>query len=174
MRRAVAWLGKTQREDGTWLPLWFGNEAGIDEANPVYGTATVLKNLTCLPGAEFATCDLAAMMDKAARYLWASAMRPDGSWGGGTGAGTSSIEETAVALEALAAYDLMAGDAVPPSVLERGLAALLKLTAEGTDFPPAPIGLYFARLWYYEKLYPVIAAVAALRQMRRWLGRPPG
>ena len=30
-------------------------------------------------------------------------------------------------------------------------------------FPAAPIGLYFARLWYHERLYPLIATVSALR-----------
>ena len=28
----------------------------------------------------------------------------------------------------------------------------------------SPIGFYFARLWYYEKLYPLILTVAALGQ----------
>jgi squalene-hopene/tetraprenyl-beta-curcumene cyclase len=27
---------------------------------------------------------------------------------------------------------------------------------------PSPIGFYFAKLWYYEKLYPLIFTVAAL------------
>jgi squalene-hopene/tetraprenyl-beta-curcumene cyclase len=27
---------------------------------------------------------------------------------------------------------------------------------------PSPIGLYFAKLWYYEKLYPLIFTVASL------------
>src|ERR1043166_8881787 len=27
---------------------------------------------------------------------------------------------------------------------------------------PSPIGLYFARLWYYEELYPMIFTVGAL------------
>jgi squalene-hopene/tetraprenyl-beta-curcumene cyclase len=49
------------------------------------------------------------------------------------------------------------------------LEALLRLTRNGTEFPAAPIGLYFARLWYYERLYPRIAAVAALSAGRRWL-----
>ena len=53
--------------------------------------------------------------------------------------------------------------------ITRGAAALLRLSAGGTEFPPAPIGLYFARLWYYEKLYPQISAVAALRAIRGYL-----
>jgi hypothetical protein len=27
---------------------------------------------------------------------------------------------------------------------------------------PAPIGFYFAKLWYYERLYPMIFTVGAL------------
>jgi squalene-hopene/tetraprenyl-beta-curcumene cyclase len=32
---------------------------------------------------------------------------------------------------------------------------------------PTPIGFYFAKLWYYEKLYPVIFTLAALGRARR-------
>ena len=55
---AGRWRGwaRIQGADGAWLPLWFGNEHQADEANPVYGTATVLKYLTCLPGPDFADC----------------------------------------------------------------------------------------------------------------------
>ena len=40
--RAVQFLAATQRTDGTWIPLWFGNEHAPDEDNPAYGTARVL------------------------------------------------------------------------------------------------------------------------------------
>ena len=32
----------------------------------------------------------------------------------------------------------------------------------GTWRQPSPIGFYFARLWYFEKLYPLIFTAAAL------------
>jgi squalene-hopene/tetraprenyl-beta-curcumene cyclase len=32
---------------------------------------------------------------------------------------------------------------------------------------PSPIGFYFAKLWYYEKLYPIIFTVAALGRALR-------
>ncbi len=172
MRRAIHWLGKTQGKDGTWLPLWFGNESEPDEANPVYGTATVLKYLTRLPEQDFAGSPLRLIKDRAAHYLINTARRPDGAWGGGCGAAVPSIEETAAALEALAAYSMPGGERCPSGMLEESLQALLELTHEGTLFPPAPIGLYFARLWYYEKLYPVIATVSTFRQMQQWLHRP--
>jgi squalene-hopene/tetraprenyl-beta-curcumene cyclase len=36
----------------------------------------------------------------------------------------------------------------------------------------APIGFYFAKLWYYEKLYPLIWTVAALGPAARERLRP--
>ena len=172
MRRAVAWLGKIQRQDGAWLPLWFGNEHESDEANPVYGTATVLKYLCRLETADFAGLGLEAMMDKACGYM-VSAQMQDGGWGGAApqqgGAGVASIEETGNALEALMALERKGGARAGQKVLLSGIAALLRLTREGTYFPAAPIGLYFARLWYYERLYPQIAAVAAFREAQDWL-----
>jgi len=41
-----------------------------------------------------------------------------------------------------------------------------RATQRGTRFPPSPIGFYFANLWYYEKLYPIIFTVAALERVR--------
>ncbi len=32
---------------------------------------------------------------------------------------------------------------------------------------PAPIGFYFAKLWYYERLYPMVFTVAALEAVAR-------
>ena len=74
------------------------------------------------------------------------AQHPDGGFG--------SIEETALAVEALGT-----GESA-----ERGRAWLAEKTAEGTRFDPSPIGLYFAKLWYWERLYPVIFTTAALRR----------
>ena len=162
MRRAVAWLEKTQGPDGTWLPLWFGNEHEADEANPVYGTAVVLKYLCRLPLDEFP--GLVQVERKAAGFL-IGVQGPDGSWSGGPGGGPGSIEETGAALEALCAYEARPGISVDGHVLARGAEALLAQTGDGTIFPPAPIGLYFARLWYWEKLYPMISAVAAFRAL---------
>ena len=68
------------------------------------------------------------------RFL-ASVQQDDGSFG--------TIEETALAVAAT-------GDARGARWLEAR-----------TDFTPAPIGLYFAKLWYFEKLYPLIFAVSA-------------
>jgi squalene-hopene/tetraprenyl-beta-curcumene cyclase len=34
---------------------------------------------------------------------------------------------------------------------------------------PWPIGFYFAKLWYHERLYPLVLTLAALGLALRWL-----
>src|SRR5581483_6793007 len=38
----LRYLSESQRPDGSWLPLWFGNQHAPDDSNPTYGTARVL------------------------------------------------------------------------------------------------------------------------------------
>jgi squalene-hopene/tetraprenyl-beta-curcumene cyclase len=83
-----------------------------------------------------------------------SAQNADGGWGGAKGC-PSSVEETGLAVEVLC--DLVSGEAV-----ERGLLWLVEAVESGRFCEPSPIGFYFAKLWYYEKLYPLIFTVAAL------------
>jgi squalene-hopene/tetraprenyl-beta-curcumene cyclase len=47
--------------------------------------------------------------------------------------------------------------------LKLGFSWLAHRTDEGTVFPPTPIGFYFASLWYFEELYPVLFAVSAVQ-----------
>src|SRR5438552_17131784 len=42
IRRAVGFLARTQRPDGAWAPLWFGNQFAPAEENLTYGTARVV------------------------------------------------------------------------------------------------------------------------------------
>ena len=44
-----------------------------------------------------------------------------------------------------------------------GLAARVN---KGTVDQPTPIGFYFARLWYFKDLYPIIFAAAGLNRCR--------
>jgi len=125
MDRAVAYLERSQRSDGAWIPLWFGNPWSPGQTNPVYGTARVLECGDLLPSDT----------RRRGEAFLSSIQKSDGSFG--------TIEETALAVAVL-------GDS-------RG-ARWLKTK---TDLTPAPIGLYFARLWYSEKLYPLIFSVAA-------------
>ena len=73
--------------------------------------------------------------------------------------GPNVSEETALALRALADS---ARDAASADAMARGTRFLIERISEGDLAKPAPIGLYFASLWYSEKLYPVIWSVGAL------------
>jgi squalene-hopene/tetraprenyl-beta-curcumene cyclase len=65
---------------------------------------------------------------------------------------------------------LAAAPALAPPIWCRGLAWLRTATNDGRSFPAAPIGLYFARLWYSEALYPLMFTVAAIQAAERALG----
>jgi len=159
-RRALAYLARTQRPDGAWVPLWFGNEHVADETNPTYGTARVVAALARVAQAGDWTDAAARPAAMAARGVgWLlSAQQPAGGWGGDENA-PPSVEETALATEALARWSHTAEAA---DAARRGAAYLAEATRGGTAFEPAPIGFYFARLWYFERLYPVIFTVGAL------------
>ena len=154
-RRMVAsarrYLVNAQAADGSWSPLWFGNEHHAHQSNPTYGTARVV---------------LATLDRRGTEWLLAC-MRADGGVGGGPGL-TPSIEETALTVEALAHVAAESRDASLRSratnAVTSGVAWLLEHTAAGTRFPAAPIGLYFAKLWYDEELYPLAFTVAALER----------
>lgn len=151
--RALAYLARQQRADGSWVPLWFGNQhLRRDEENPTYGTAMVAQALFALGDRDLHPRGIA--------WLLAN-QNADGGWGGGSGT-PSSIEETALALETLAGQS-----DVSDEVLSRGAKWLIGATREGTYFPAAPIGFYFAKLWYYEHLYPMVWTVGALEALAR-------
>jgi squalene-hopene/tetraprenyl-beta-curcumene cyclase len=157
--RGLRYLARQQRPDGSWLPLWFGNQHAPDDENPTYGTARVLA----------AYRDLDMMMSEPARrgIAWLLAVQnADGGWGGAADT-PSSIEETALAVEVL----LDAGSGAEESV-NKGLSWLVQQVEQvesGGLNHPAPIGFYFAKLWYFEKLYPIIFTVAALGRARKKL-----
>jgi squalene-hopene/tetraprenyl-beta-curcumene cyclase len=162
--RGFEYLKRTQRPDGSWLPLWFGNQHAPHEENPTYGTSRVL---TAYRDAGW-TGDSA--FENGVEWLKA-AQNPDGGWGGAAGI-VSSIEETALALELL--ISLEAEAAVPGQTTANGLSWLLNQIDNGKLMEPSPIGFYFAKLWYFEKLYPVIFSVAALRRAVELLGAGSG
>lgn len=181
IERGWRYIEAHQNADGSWFPLWFGNQERLDEENPIYGTTKVL----------FAYRDLgrlgAGSVKKAVEYLLEN-QNADGGWGGdkrGTqggelGAGAksssaqhvpvphspsqaplrSSIEETSIAIEGLLAFPHRPDC---ESAAHRGLVWLVKRVNQGGHREPAPIGFYFAKLWYYERLYPIIFAASALR-----------
>lgn len=162
VERAVAYLVGRQCEDGRWLPLWFGNEHAADEANPVYGTSRVLRAIAGMGNAWPA---VEPARQRAVRWLLAS-QNDDGGWGGDRGC-PSSIEETGVALQAIARCARCDGVAAFESSGSRAAEWLAAATDQGRAGEAMPIGLYFARLWYFEELYPIVFALAGLREWRR-------
>ncbi|MHC4062971.1 MAG: prenyltransferase/squalene oxidase repeat-containing protein [Planctomycetota bacterium] len=149
--RGIGFLSRSQHSDGSWVPLWFGNQFADGHRNPTYGTARVLEALCILHKRGFGR--VGSMLEKGRTWLLA-AQNNDGGWGAGPGT-PSSIEETALAVRALAETP------DTPAVI-RGATWLMDATEGGTTFPASPIGLYFASLWYWEKLYPLIFTVDAL------------
>jgi squalene-hopene/tetraprenyl-beta-curcumene cyclase len=163
IERGFRFIERHQRPDGSWIPLWFGNQDHPNEENPIYGTAKVLMayrdtGRTGTPAAQ-----------RGFEYLVRS-QNADGGWGGGASVRNkgmkwgdqvivSTVEETALAVEALLAAPRT--DEVD-AVLARGIAWLCAAVDNGRLFDPAPIGFYFAKLWYYERLYPLIFTVSAL------------
>lgn len=215
IEHGLRYLQYVQHPNGSWLPLWFGNQFQPDESNPVYGTTRVLLALR----------DLGRLNSPFAQHGldWlVNTQNPDGGWGGrpaepaprqtfngklpssatttavpslttimkrdvahgrestpartaGTPrvggklpqAGCSSVEETALAVDALASCS-SAGKY--EQAAQRGAQWLVEAVEGGRHTECSPIGFYFARLWYYERLYPLSMTVAALGQsLRRFL-----
>ena len=176
-QRALKFIGHAQRSDGSWLPLWFGNEHVPDDENPTYGTARVLHAVAVADTHPLVQSPLTDRMCRRAIAWFAEAQNADGGWGGAKGVG-SSTEETALAVEALAVAARFL-DPERQGNLQRGVGWLVKRILDGRWAEPAPIGFYFAKLWYYEKLYPLIFTVGALRRVleleqRDGLGRSRG
>lgn len=151
VQRALRYLARRRRADGSWLPLWFGNEHAPEHGSPVYGTAKVLMALNELAAQGGPDCR--ELREGAAAFLCRA--QGDDGWGGDAGV-AASVEETALAVEALAGVP-SAGPA-----LERGVRSLLARLDRSPVPAAAPIGLYFARLWYFERLYPLLFATGAL------------
>jgi squalene-hopene/tetraprenyl-beta-curcumene cyclase len=150
-RRIIRWLAANQCADGSWLPLWFGDQESPDEASPVYGTSVVVEHLS-------------GYDDPAARELVRTgslficrSQNHDGGWGGVKDA-PSRITVTARAVAALASAGEMR------AVAGRGAAFICDRFKDGVESAPRePIGLYFARLWYSEQLYGVYFPLLALK-----------
>lgn len=169
--RGWQFLARTQQSNGAWAPLWFGNQHLATEENLTYGTSRVIVALATAAERIMSPRSSRPRFLGAVAWLGAN-QNPDGGWGGGLGT-PSSIEETALAVEALCAV-LQSRPAVMEEILRaprmevelrrsisRGLRCLIDQTGCGREFPPSPIGFYFAKLWYYEKLYPIVYVLAA-------------
>lgn len=205
--RGRKFLVRQQQPDGSWLPLWFGNQDREDESNPIYGTSRVLVASESVGLPKESRCR--------GRDFLISAQNADGGWGGGPSVGpwlvreglkdrdsaVSSVEETALAVDALASVllsesrespernlttrggvqsglaeramfddengrsvvdDAGGGTKATQVAIIRGTEFLLESVDDGRHRVPWPIGFYFAKLWYHERLYPVIFTATAL------------
>lgn len=155
-RRGMRFLGRAQRSDGAWIPLWFGNQHAFEDENPTYGTTRVLT--------AYRTLNL--IETEAARrglHWLIRAQGDDGGWGGAPQT-PSSVEETALAVDALLGCGDVAGS---KEALERGIRWLVERVEDGGFVDASPIGFYFAKLWYFEQLYPVIFITGALGRALR-------
>jgi squalene-hopene/tetraprenyl-beta-curcumene cyclase len=179
-------LESQQREDGSLIPLWFGNEHQPSETNPVIGTAQVL--LTC---AELHRKD-SKLAQRAARWL-VTAQHTNGGWGpprapinysGAEGEGLrgkraneASAQFCSIAESALAISGLLTVadfDASFSRAAARGLHWLIDAIEHDNIRRPAIIGFYLSKLWYHERLYPLVFAAGALtRALRGMTVRAP-
>ncbi len=163
--RGFMYLEKNQQKDGSWLPLWFGNQDQADDINPFYGTAKVLQ----------AYYESGRIDTKSAQngLEWVrESQNSDGGWGGGrsvkfsTLRSTSSVEETALCTEALLLDKAESSRAAAVAGLD-----WLRLAVDRDAVDQCtPIGFYFAKLWYFEKLYPLIFATSALGKAKSVCG----
>lgn len=161
VQRGLGFLERVQRPNGSWVPLWFGNQFADNDENPVYGTSRVLmayRDLGMLdaPEAQKAAAWLASVQHSA-DGTQPSPLSHRGGWGGDAGI-EPSVEETALAAEVLLEFEPYRKNAFD------GISWLIDKVVDGSVSVPTPIGFYFARLWYFEKLYPLIFAVSALRR----------
>jgi len=155
--RSFGFLWKAQNDNGCWYPLWFGNQSSSDQKNPVYGTAKVtiyLKDsLLCRSLDDRMKKNIGQMVTNAQNFLL-NQQNKDGSWGGELDI-PGTIEESSLAISALIGKD--------PQVLLKGFE-WLENEFNNNGLRSSPIGLYFAMLWYDEKLYPLIYYIEALRR----------
>ena len=82
----------------------------------------------------------------------------------------SSVEETGVVLAALGRSVADGDETAITKTVARGAGWLVAAIADGQQAVATPLGLYFARLWYFEELYPIVFALAGLASVPRATG----
>lgn len=177
--RGWKFLESRQRDDGNFIPLWFGNDHQPEGQNPVCGTALVM-----LAAADLDRCN-STLAQRAARWL-VTTQHSNGGWGpprtpidysgyakdaaqgrrtNETMAQYCSVEETSLAIQALLPF-AAANPPIAQSVA-RGLTWLIQTIEQDGHRIPAIIGFSPSKLWYDERLYPLAFAAGALSQAVR-------
>ena len=145
--RALAYLARTQRYDGSFASIWFREATA--------GTASVLEALS--------DCDLLATpMAARAREALLRGQNDDGGWAG-LRMQPSTAEETAWAVLALLRCE---GDAPARKAAAAGARWLLRHQRDDGGWEPAPIGLYYSAMWYADSYYAVTLPLRALARAR--------
>ena len=155
--RMKSWLDKTMTDEGSWNPLWFGDQDATNvkgqrskvEANPVYGAATIIDYMK--------TAGITLSLD--AKDFLLKCQNHDGGWGGNCDV-PSKVTLTAKAIGALRHFRPETDEAI-----RRAVDYLYTRYESNTLYSREPIGLYFSRLWYSEDLYNSIYILTALRPM---------
>ena len=165
--RGFEFLRQKQHSEGYWLPLWFGNQDFPDDINPCYGTAKVLQ--------AYIDCNLLDTRPAQIGLKWlVDHQNGDGGFGGGPSVqwkdvslGSSTVEETALCAEAL----LGSVDPLHQDGAQRAVDWLDRAVRSDSIGTFNPIGFYFAKLWYHEKLYPLVFSVGALARRKSAMKR---
>jgi squalene-hopene/tetraprenyl-beta-curcumene cyclase len=172
----LRFLEHEQRNDGSFVPLVYGNQYHVDGYNLVYGTAEVLSLYHELALTETEPAQ------RAARWLL-GVQHGNGGWGPPRNspatslsnvyrsnssraedalASLASVEETALAVGAL--LPLAGSNQLYARAVHNGLKWLVDAVEQGRHKQSAPIGLRFGKLWYTERLNPLVFAADALGQ----------
>lgn len=143
LRRALAYLARVQRYDGSFGSVWFREATA--------GTASVLEAL--------ADCGLMhTEMAARARDHLVRSQNDDGSWAGLRGQ-PGTAEETAWAVMAL--LRCPADDATRQAA-RRGARWLVARQRPDGTWAEAPIGLYYSAMWYSDSFYALALPMRAL------------
>jgi squalene-hopene/tetraprenyl-beta-curcumene cyclase len=146
-------LQDVQRDDGAFIPLWFGDQAAVTKEAPVYGSAVVLEHLRDVNAPPLSPA-AQKMLHRTKAFLLAS-QHPTGGWG----SCESERDYVTVTARCVAALQ---HDPDAQAAIERAWDFLRPFAENPETIPPEPIGLYFAHLWYSEELYAPIFMYGAI------------
>jgi squalene-hopene/tetraprenyl-beta-curcumene cyclase len=168
------YLTTQQRADGSFVPLWFGNELQPDDENPVLGAADVLVLCSELNQLESETATTAIQWLVSAQHStggWGPPRTPihySNAEGDGFNARRTNevmakfctVEETAAAVAAL--LPVADTSSAVSKAVSLGLTWLINAVERDAHRRPAVLGFYPSKIWYHERLYPLVFAAGAL------------